>query len=91
MSNYNMPCSVFDVICMVYLKIIPQVRVGYEMVDSQRSASYPTSASGITVLTWKRPQNIENSLQPYLEKEPIFSLFLILSRRVQLPYLESMA
>ena len=51
MSNYNMLSSVFDVICMVYLKIIPQVRVGYEMVDSQRSASYPTSASGIIVLT----------------------------------------
>ena len=91
MSNYNMPSSIFEVICMVYLKIIPQVRVGYEMVDSQRSASYPTSASGIIVLKWKRPENIENSLRPYLEKQAIFNLFLLLGRRVQLPYLESMA
>ena len=35
MSNYNMLSSVFDFICVVYLKIIPQVRVGNEMVDSQ--------------------------------------------------------
>ena len=35
MSNYNMLSSVFDVICVVYLKIIPQGRVGNEMVDSQ--------------------------------------------------------
>ena len=47
----------------VYLTIIPQVRVGYEMVDSQRGASaelaiiisYPTRASGIIVLL-KTPQ-----------------------------------
>ena len=38
------------------IPIIPRVRVGYEMVDSQRGAelaiiiSYPTSASGIIVL-----------------------------------------
>ena len=27
--------SVFDFVCVVYLNIIPQVRVGNEMVDSQ--------------------------------------------------------
>ena len=27
---------------MIYLTIIPRVRVGYEMVKSQRGASYPT-------------------------------------------------
>ena len=47
------------------ITIIPQARVGYEMIDSQRGAelaiiiSYPTRASGIIVLL-KTPQNIAN-------------------------------
>ena len=44
--------------------------------------SYPTSASGITVLL-KTPTK-------HRDETPIFSLFLILSRRVRLPCLESM-
>ena len=52
-----------------YLTIIPQARVGYEMVDSQLNEahsaelaiiiSHPTRASGIIVLL-KTPQNILN-------------------------------
>ena len=40
----------------VYLKIIPRVRVGYEMIRASLTIfiSYPTSASGIIVLL-KRP------------------------------------
>ena len=72
------------------------------MVDSQRGTYrrvgynhriYPTSARGIIVLL-KRTQNTENSsllYSVYLQKQTSFSLFLIFSRRVQLPYLESMA
>ena len=60
-----------------YLKIIQRVRVGYELAII---ISYPTSASGIIVLL-KTPTKYG---------ELIFSLFLILSRRAQLPYLEGM-
>ena len=59
---------------MVSLTIIPRGRVGYEMIDNANEAhsaelaiiiSYPTSASGITVLL-KRPQNLVES--PRLEQ-----------------------
>ena len=45
---------------MVYLTIIPWVRVGYEMTDSAELAiiiPYPTSASGIIVLLKATPKH----------------------------------
>ena len=52
--------------------------------------TYPTRASGIIVLLKSAHKIIiENSSQLYLQKQPIFFLILILSRRIQLPYLES--
>ena len=73
------------------------MRVGYQMVDGNevRNAelaiiiSYPTSASGIIVLL-KTSTKYREFSRLYFLKQSRFSLFLILSRRVQLPYLDSM-
>ena len=46
---------------LLYLTIIPRVRVGYEMVEGAKLAiiiSYPTSVSGIFVLLKTPPQNV---------------------------------
>ena len=53
--------------------------------------SYPTSASGVIVLL-KTPTKYREFFPTLFakKKKKIFSLFLILTRRVQLPYLESM-
>ena len=63
------------------------------MVDSRRVTlsiiiSYPTSASGIIVIL-KTPQ-IREFFPTLFVKTTNFQLVVILSRRVQLPYLESM-
>ena len=66
-----------------------RVSVGYEMVvaNEARSAeltvivSYPTSASGIIVLL-KTPKKYREFFPTLFVKQPIFSLFLVLSRRV---------
>ena len=73
------------------------MRVGYQMVDGNevRSAklaiiiSHPTTACGIIVLL-KTPTKYREFSRLYFLKQSPFSLFLILRRRVQLPYLESM-
>ena len=72
--------------------VILQLFVGYEMVDSAELAiiiSYPTSASGIIVLL-KTLIKYREFFPTLFVKQPNFSLFLILNRHVQLPYLESM-
>ena len=47
--------------------------------------SYPTSASGIIILL-KTPTKYRECFPTLFVNQPIFILFLILSRRVQLPY-----
>ena len=65
------------------------------VTDEARSAelaiiiSYPTSASGIIVLLKTRTKYREFFTTLFV-KQPIFSLFVIFSRHVQLSYLESM-
>ena len=64
----------------------------YEMEDSQRGASRRVGKrerNNCFIKKKKRPQNIESSPRLYFLKQSIFSLFLIVSRRVQLSYLES--
>ena len=53
-----------------------------------RIISYPTSASGVIVLL-KAPTKYREFFPALFIKQLIFSLFLILSRLIQLPYLES--
>ena len=67
--------------------MIPRVRVGYEIA---MIISYPTSASGIYFVLLKTPTKYQEVFPTLFEKQPIFSLFSILSGCVQLPSLESM-
>jgi len=71
---------------ILYLTIIPRVCVGHELAII---ISYPTSGSGITVLL-KTPTKYREFFHTLFVKTTDFQLGLILSRRVQLPYLESM-
>ena len=66
----------------IYLTIIPRVRVGYEMIDSQPGAkrrvgyisiSYSTSASGITVLL-KTPTKYQEFFPTLVVKTTDFQL-----------------
>ena len=72
----------------LYLTIIPRVRVAYEMVDSQRGAWHQVGYNHL--ISNKRERNNCFIKNAHKKKLPVFSLFLILSRRVQLPYLENM-
>ena len=62
------------------------MRVGYELA---KIISYPTSASEIIVLL-KTLTKYRKFFPTLFIKTSDFSLFLILNRRVQLPYLETM-
>ena len=85
---------------VVYLTIIPRVRVGYEMADRQRGAYRRVGYNHLisNKREWnncfiKNAHKISTILPDFIckkkKKKTIFSLFLIMSRRVQLPYLES--
>ena len=76
---------------IVYLTIISRVRVGYEMEESQRGP-YHLISNKREWNNWfiKNAHKISNSSELICKKTPIFSLFLILRRHAQLPYLESM-
>ena len=86
----SVACNIFR-----YLTIIR--RFGYEMVvaNKARSAelaiiiSYPTSECGIIVLL-KTPTKYREFFPTSFVKTTDFQLVFIFSRRVQLPYLESM-
>ena len=68
-----------------YLTITPRVRVGYELAII---ISYPTSACEITVLSIT-PTKYREFLPTLFVKTTDFQLIFKLSRRVQLPPLES--
>ena len=84
---------------VVYLTIIPRVRVGYEMADRQRGAYGRVGYNHLisNKREWnncfiKNAHKISTILPDFIcqkKKTTIFSLFLIMSRRVQLQYLES--
>ena len=61
------------------------MRIRYELAII---ISYPTSASGIIIL-FKMLTKYWEFFPTWIVKKPIFSLFFNLSRRIQLPYLES--
>ena len=71
----------------LYLTIIPRVCVGHELAII---ISYQTSASGI-IVSLKTPTKYREFFHTLFVKTTDFQLGLILSRSVQLPYLESMA
>ena len=71
---------------VAHVRSPPRVRGGYELATI---ISYPTSASRIIVLL-KTPAKYREFSATLFAKQPIFSLFFILSRRVQSPYLWSM-
>ena len=70
-------CATGTIANVLYLTIIPRVRFGYEFAII---LSYPTSASGIIVLL-KTLTKYREFFPTLFVKQPIFSLFLILSRR----------
>ena len=72
---------------ILYLTIIPRVCVGHELATI---ISYQTSASGI-IVSLKTPTKYREFFHTLFVKTTDFQLGLILSRSVQLPYLESMA
>ena len=74
-------CIIVKTEKQIYVTILPRVRVGYEAAII---ISYPTSASGIIVLL-KTPTKYREFFPTVFVKTTDFSLFLILSRRVQLP------
>ena len=80
----------YPMIQFLIINNIPRERVGYELAVI---ISYPTRASESTNFYFKNAHKISRILPDdftNLQTQPIVSLFLFLSRRVQLPYLESM-
>ena len=66
---------------IIYLTIILQVRIGCEMVDSQRGMlaiiiSYPTSAGGIIIVLLKTPTKFQEFFLTLFVKTTNFQLVL---------------
>ena len=66
---------------IIYLTIIPQVRIGYEMVDSQRGMlaiiiPYPTSVGGIIIVLLKTPTKFHEFFLTLFVKTTNFQLVL---------------
>ena len=78
--------SGYETLCFMLDILLPRVSVGYELAIIM---SYPASASGIIVLL-KTPSKYREFFPTLFVKQPIFDWFLILSRGVQLLYLEGM-